>query len=561
MPDYTRDQPKELALPPRLPLIGLPNQRGSEAVRDSRLVNAYVEMGQDEILRIVKRPGLVERYTMAGYGAGMFENYSIFYEQTSESTITGTLYYDAGDVNTIGSYSVIDTGNRHFSFARTPTGLDTSVLFLHNRFACYTYDGITVENVPFADSPIGPVTCGITNGSASATTADTAVFQIYSSVSGTGITAGTYVQSIESSTAFTLSAVATATNASASLSFISAGPPYIDVVSLTSAPQLTYGVASLNRSIYVYNLQSKVAGADPDDPYAWQPLNYLLAYVEQDVPTAFARQLTQVIALKSTSTEFFRDAGNSPGSPLERVDGQHLDVGCYEGRTVQSIDGVVLWVTSTESGQRSVYSMERLRANEIATPAVKRALEGLRPQYAISFSLAGHSFYVITDPAAGVSLAYDLTVKLWYYWNALGETYFPFSAATYVPDAFETRLQHETNGKIYAFDLSAVDDAGTSIVMDIFPPQFDGNTRLTKHIPRMHLVADQEPGSKLLVRVNDSDQLEGRWTNWREFDLSQKRPTLTNCGSFDRRFYHFRHEARTPCRVTAVELELLIGTL
>lgn len=559
MPDYTREQPKELSLPPRLPLVGIPNQRGGEATRDSRLVNGYAEMGQDDVLRIVKRPGLVERYTMAGYGAGMFENYSVFYEQTSESTVTGTLYYDAGSVNTIGSYSVLEPGGRFFSFARAPTGLDTTLIFLHNRYNCYTWDGISVQSVPFADQNVGPVTCSITNGSAAVTTASTSALQLYASVSGTGITAGTYIQSIESSTAFTMSAVATATNASAALSFITAGPPFIDITSLTEYPQLTYGVAVLNKAVYVYNGQSKIAGADPDDPYAWQPLNYLLAYVEQDTPTAFARQLTQVIALKSTSTEFFRDAGNSPGSPLERVEGQHLDVGCYEGRTVQTIDGTLLWVTSTESGQRSVYAMERLRANEIATPAVKRALEVLAPQYAISFALAGHSFYVITDPVAGVSLTYDLTSKLWYYWNALGSTYFPFIAASYASG--ETRLQHETNGKIYAFDLDAVDDVGTPITMDIYPPQFDGNTRLTKHIPRMHLVADQQPGSKLLVRVNDSDQLEGKWTNWREFDLGQKRPTLTNCGSFDRRFYHFRHESRTPCRVTAVELELLVGTL
>ena len=203
--------------------------------------------------------------------------------------------------------------------------------------------------------------------------------------------------------------------------------------------------------------------------------------------------------------------------------------------------------------------MERLRATEIASPAVRRALESLAPTYAISFSLSGHSFYVVTDPTAGVSLVYDLSSKLWYYWNALGASYFPFIAATYVDG--ETRLQHETDGKIYVFDLDAVDDAGTPIVMDIYPPQFDANTKLTKHIARMHLVADQQPGSTLLVRTNDKDQTLGEWTNWREFDLGQERPTLSNCGSFTRRFHHFRHQALTPCRLTAVELELLVGTL
>ena len=559
MPDYTRDQPKELTLPPRLPLIGIPNQRGASAARDSRLVNGYVEFGQDEVLRIVKRPGLTVKYTLDGYGAGLFGNYSVFYSQSSESFITGTLYYDSSSIVAVDSYSVIRPSNRFFSFVTAPTGLDTEVLFFHNTFEAFTWDGGNLEVIPFADQAVGPLNCAITNGSTAVTTASTADLTQYSSVSGTGITAGTYIQSIDSSTAFTLSAAATATNAGAALNFVTAGPPYKDGSSFSSIKQFVHGVAVLNKAVYLFSTQSKVAGADPDAPLAWQPLNFLFAYVEQDAPVAFTRQLTHVVALKSTSTEFFRDAGNSPGSPLERVEGQHLDVGCYNGRTVQSIDGVLLWVSNTESGLRSVYSMERLRATEIATPAVRRALESLAPTYAISFSLSGHSFYVVTDPTAGVSLVYDLSSKLWYYWNALGSTYFPFTAATYVEG--ETRLQHESNGKIYVFDLDAVDDAGSAIVMDIFPPQFDANTRLSKTISRMHLVADQQPGSTLLVRTNDADQATGEWTNWRTFDLSQERPTLSNCGSFSRRFYHFRHQARTPCRLTAVELELLVGTL
>lgn len=560
MPDYTREQPKELTLPPRLPLIGIPNQRGADAARDSRLRNGYVEFGQDEVLRIIKRPGLTLKYTLDGDGAGLFENWSVFYNQVGESSMVATLHYDGGSGTTLDTYSITEAGNRFFSFAAAPTGLDTEVIFLHNNYNAFIYeDGVGVTELPFADQSVGPLTCGITDTLTSATTADTSLFTVYSSVSGTGITAGTYVQSIESGTAFTLSAAATATNASAALTFITAGPPYKDWVGISVQPQLVPGIAVLNRAVYLFTVQSKVAGADPDTPTAWQPLNFLLAYVEQDTPMAFARQLTNVIAFKSTSTEFFRDAANTPGSPLERVDGNHLDVGCYAGRTVQSIDGVLLWVSSTESGQRSVYTLERLRATEIATPAIKRALEGLDPQYAISFALAGHAFYILTDPTAGVSLAYDLTAKLWYYWDALGETYFPFVAAAYADG--ETRLQHEDNGKIYVFDGTAVDDDGTPIVMDIYPPQFDGNTRLTKHIPRMHIVADQEPGSTLLVRVSDDDQAADSWTNWREFDLGMKRPTLADFGSFSRRFHHFRHQGLTPCRLTAVELELLIGTL
>ena len=558
MPDYSREQPKQLDLPPRLPLVGLPNQRSSSTGEDSRLVNAYVEFGQDDVIRVVKRPGLSLKYNLDGYGAGLFKENSVFYT-TGGGGVTATLYYNSTAVATLETYALTEPSGRFFSFATAPTGLDTEVLFLHNTFKCFQWDGSVVETLPFAEQAVGPLTCSITLGLTTATTASTADFSVYSSVAGTGITAGTYVQSIESATDFTLSAVATATNAAASLSFVTAGPPFRDLVSINAVKQLTDGVAVLNNSVYVFSIQSKVAGADADAPLAWQPLNYLLAYIERDSPVAFGRQLTHVIAFKSTSTEFFRDAGLSPGSSLERAEGLHLDVGCYAGKTVQSIDGILLWVSTTESGMRSVYSMERLRATEIASPAVKRALEGLSPTYAISFAVSGHSFYVLTDPSAGVSLVYDITSKLWYYWDALGETYFPFISATYIDG--ETRLQHESNGNIYVFDSTVFDDAGTPITLDIYPPQFDSNTQLIKYLPRMHVIADQEPGSILFVRNTDEDQKDGSWTNWRQFDLSSRRPTLTDCGSFTKRFFHFRHEARTPCRLIAVELELLLGVV
>jgi len=161
MPDYTRDSPKQLELPPRLPLIGIPNQRGADASRDSRLVNGYVEFGQDEVLRIVKRPGLTVKYTLSGYGAGMFENYSVFYTP-GETVDTGTLYLDDTSQVVVDTYAVTEPDGRFFSFARAPSGGNSGV-FLHNTYECYFWNGPPLDTIPFADQAVGPLTCGITN--------------------------------------------------------------------------------------------------------------------------------------------------------------------------------------------------------------------------------------------------------------------------------------------------------------------------------------------------------------------------------------------------------------
>lgn len=70
-----------------------------------------------------------------------------------------------------------------------------------------------------ATASSGTLTCGTTNTSPDITTASTAGIFIGQAVSGTGIPTGSYIINIYNSTTFTISASATATNASVTLSF------------------------------------------------------------------------------------------------------------------------------------------------------------------------------------------------------------------------------------------------------------------------------------------------------------------------------------------------------
>lgn len=565
MANYTRDPPKEVSLPLRLPLVGVPNQRAASPNEDSRLVNGYVEFGQDEVLRVVKRPGLTVLYTLAGYGAGLFENYSFFYADSGTDEWLGKVYENGVLATNLTSYAseYPDPPTRFFTCNRVQTGLETTTVLFHETVDIWTYstdDGL--ETLPFQGNvTVGPDSYNLTNLSVAAVKAapSTAGLLKYSEVSGSGTTAGTLIDSVDSSTDITLSLPATATGLSA-LTFTLSGPPYRPGIP-TFTPQLAAGVEDLNTSTYLFTYYRGIAGSDPLDPRAWDPLNIIYAYASLGDAVRLSKQLSYLVAFKKTSTEFFRDVGLSPGSPLERLEGLKLSVGCWNARTVASIDGSLAWCSYTDSGVKSVYVMTDIKPMEVATLPIRRVLEGLDPKYAIAFSVSGHSFYVLTDPAAGISLVYDITSKVWGYWNALGETYFPFVATSVVAGDNGTRLQHESNGKIYLLDPDVFLDDGAAITMDIYTPLFDANMRQMKYVERMYVNADQEAGSTLLLRVNDDDQTAGEWTDYREFDLAHPRPALYDCGSFTKRNFHFRHESPTPCRLVSVELDLLPGTL
>lgn len=563
MADFARDPPKEVQLPPRLPLVGVLNQRGQTPERDSRLINGYVEQNADGTLEIVKRPGLVEKFSVGAnrYGAGLYKNLSFWNSFTDAPSTTSYVYKHSTLISSYDTHSTTSLTDPDYVWAdEVPVGETTStVTFFHNLRKAYTTDGVTLRAVPDDDDLLGPLTCGISIGLPTVTTASTTGLSEYSGVTGAGIPASTTILSIDSPTQFTMTQNATATNAAAALSFTLAGPeaPYIG------------GVTDLNTATYLASIGAKISTSDPLDPYGWDPLARIVAYADQSPPMAIAKHLSYIVVFKQISAEFFRDAGVSPGSPLARVDGMKLDVGCYSEKTFTVADGLIFWVSYNETGLKSAWILEQGRPLEVATPQVRRVLEGMEPKHVFALSVSGHSFFLITDPAAEITLVYDKTSGFWSYWHALGEAYFPFVAASYVYGDYlsvagadpEIWLQHESNGKVYTMSASLVTDAGASFDMDIFPPEYDANSRLTKYLSKMYVIADQEAGSKLLLRVNDDNQQTDRWSNFREFDLSESRPRLDECGSFYKRSFHFRHSSPTACRVKYVELDLQLGTL
>ena len=571
MANNPRESPKEVQLPTRLPLIGIANQRGADADRDSRLINGYIERGVDGVIRIVKRPGLgVGTTILEGIsilGLGMFQNYTIF-RSPVEGGKSARLY---NSTTFIGVVKAVPDGGfiGNFSFEEASSGVEATTLVFHDTSTVHTYNATDgLKRLPLRGETYGPITCGITNTLEEVTTADTSVLTEYSGVTGTGIQADTVIVSIDSATQFTMSLPATATNASAALSFTLGGPPSRESTqgvktwggSLPTYPSLAWGVSELNKRTYLFTYRSEVVGSDIDEPRAWNPLNSIYAYADQDPPIAIAKQLSYVIAFKARTTEFFRDAGGTP-APLERLENLRLDVGCYAGPTVQEINGTLLWVSDTASRIRSVWTLAGMKPTEVAWPSIKRILSRYTPTRAISFSLDGHVFYAVTATLDDetITLVYDLTSEFWSYWSALGETYMPFSGA--YSQASQVTFQHESNGKTYIMSNDYRADAGVSFDMDVYPPEFDGGLRVTKHLSKMHIVADQEESSTLQVRVSDDNRLASTWSNFRTIDLSSPRPTLDQCGSFYKRAFHFRHSSQTACRLEAVELELLPGLL
>lgn len=318
------------------------------------------------------------------------------------------------------------------------------------------------------------------------------------------------------------------------------------------------GWAYLDSYTYVMDGRGQIwESTFQDDPRTWNATDMIRAQIEPDAGVALAKQLNYVIALKQWTTEVFYDAGNATGSSLQSLPGSKQPYGCASADLVQRMNDMLIWTSQDESETYQVVIMQALQTQVVSTPAVERLLQGANFTgcYSMLLKHAGHLVYILTLPNSNLTLAYDIPYGLWYIWTDTNGNYWPYCCASYLNGS--RYIQSPTTGAYYPLDMDYVysSDNGTVVPTDIYTPNFDGGNDRTKTLPMMRIQADRKNGSKLSVRVSDDDFQN--WSNPRVVDLSGPLPgILTDCGSFRRRAWHFRHASNTSLRVRAVDLQL-----
>lgn len=323
------------------------------------------------------------------------------------------------------------------------------------------------------------------------------------------------------------------------------------------------GWAYLSGSLYVFTSAAVIWGSAINAVTAadsWNPLDFVSANIEPDAGVALSKQLVYVVAFGEWSTEVFFYAGNPTGSALQSQPGAKMGYGCANADSVQKIDDKILWLAITKAGAPQIAAMEGLNSGIISTKALDRILKVMNISlvYSWQVKLNGHSFYVITFPLSNQTWAYDITEDLWSQWTDPSGNYLPYTASAVNADN-EVILQHYQNGKLYKMDNDLYTDNGSAITVDIFTPNFDAGSARSKQLSCLTFIADQQPGSTLMVQCSDDDYQT--WSNYRKVYLSRKRPSLNNCGSFVKRAYHMRHTSNTALRIQAIEMQYDVGTL
>ena len=133
---------------------------------------------------------------------------------------------------------------------------------------------------------------------------------------------------------------------------------------------LAYGGAALDNYLFVLGEDGIIYNSNLADPTTWTALDYLEAERSPDGGIYLGKHHDNLVAYGVRTIEFFWDARNSTGSPLNRRQDTAYQIGCTSGESVWEEGDRAFFVGNDFSGSLKVYTLENFGISRISTATI-----------------------------------------------------------------------------------------------------------------------------------------------------------------------------------------------
>jgi hypothetical protein len=307
-----------------------------------------------------------------------------------------------------------------------------------------------------------------------------------------------------------------------------------------------------------------IVNSNLNDPLAYTAGDFISAEMLPDAMVAIARVNNYLVAFGRDSIEYFWDAANASGSPLQRNDTPVKLNGLLSPKSIAQCGNKVLFLGSDTETLPSVFILEDFKMKEISTEAMKRQLGSLSSAYAdyhgVVISLFGHDFYILTGPGGHTFVTDIENPTLWSRWKEAGQENLFVRYGTTAKHSSASSSVFYVHGKqvLYIFDGTITTDAGTSYTWSITTPNESFDSYNQKVINRLTVVADR-PSADTTMTVAWSDDDYQTWQTGQTLNLNQELPCIYQLGSFRRRAFKLTCTPTVPFRVRQLEVDINLG--
>lgn len=577
----------------RVPLAGSFNQRGLDgnetltAATDQRFLNCTFDLVHNPItdkktIYVAKRPGWgVDSIVAAGSAStGLIKPQSFVGTLTAFGDTNSVIYFSTTNVGTITGRALHfkETIISNVNYATIKSSDGTGWYYANGAKDQTSYVGDTHTNTTIDNI------------------ASTVGMYVGQKISGTGITTGTRILTVDSGTQITTDTATTATAAGVTITKEPIAK-ILDTDFITTGTQQSSFEEMDGYLFYVVDTTGKLYNSDLNSITAHTSTGFLSPNMSPDPPIAVARHKNTIIVLGGSSKEVYYNAGNATGSPLQRAPQYFERIGTLDQRSVTTLENDIYFVAAPYEGDIGVCRIRDLQTTRISTPQIDRIIGNVNATggaiYANSFRMGGYSYaafflsFASDGPASNLLLessdallletgdnilledapaesssfsrllVYNVELQLWSEWDCSQATFID-SVGSSTSNQIIATSRVLTGGKIYTINpLSQGQlyrDDGSSYTMEIRTSKIDMGTSKRKRIKSIRLICDADLTGSATLEWSDDDYVT--WSTARTFDLTSKEPKLSSCGSHKGgRAYRLKHSSNSAFRAETLEIE------
>lgn len=304
------------------------------------------------------------------------------------------------------------------------------------------------------------------------------------------------------------------------------------------------------------NGDSRIYNSDLNSATSWTSTGYINSYLEGDPIRYIAKHRNHVVAFSKNSIEFFYDAGNPTGSPLNRRQDIFYNIGLYNYITatntfnkdrwgwVPSLDDTLFFIGGKHDSILGVYKLENFQLIKISTQPIDDQLSN--GAYIKGLLPLNKGMLVVKGFNISGTFVYDLELDTWYHWS---EEYSTGIADYYISNNGTT---------LYTFggNHDGTWEIWTPIIKEIPGITTKSNIGRKKFCSSLQ-VDGYRPSSTANLSVSWSDDNYNSFTTARTLDFSKTDYKLTRLGSFEERA--FKITGTTTNELAHLILDITVG--
>ena len=372
---------------------------------------------------------------------------------------------------------------------------------------------------------------------------------------------------------------------------------------------LCQGGAVLDGYLFLMDEDGIIYNSAVGDVDTFPAAGFITAERNHDKGVYLGRHRESVVALGTRTIEFFYDAANSVGSPLNRRADIFHNIGCADGVSVWENGDIIYFVGSDPSGSLGVYKIENYNVTKVSTDTIDSYINHNITQESFrmvgsGLNAQGHLVYTLTLynlPGAAstspispeITLSFDTFAKLWGVWSTTinGHTTFPLVSWTKRTGGFNESVRARagegilTNGDLITlgdnmvpidtilgftgyfvsgyidstYFVAAAPDVTSNVALKVRTGMYDGGINKLKFQNSIKPTYDETPTSQTLtLQWSTSAEQEGTFTTGRSLDTS-KRDIARRGGKFTRRNYQLSYSGDEQLYLQDLDIDVNIG--